>query len=57
MERENWRNVGKIKKWEERGEHILSFFYEHLTDFYQENDSLKKRKMIEYSMVMVKKIE
>lgn len=46
MERENWRNVGKIKKWEERGEGILSLpiFYEHLTDFYQENDSLKKGK-------------
>ena len=32
MERENWRNVGKIKKWEERGERRAYplFFYEHL---------------------------
>lgn len=44
MERENWRNVGKIKKMGRERRAYPLFFYEHLTDSYQEDDSLKKEK-------------
>ena len=44
MERENWRNVEKIKKLGRERRAYPLFFYEHLTGSYQEDDSKKKEK-------------